>query len=156
MSRAVSLEGGVAVTASSVTLCQLALRARIPYIAVSPSASILVWTPVPAMRTRAPPFWKRNGCSVPSGPLASLMVWMAVHASAMMSRNCRLLTWMLRSDGDSGPPPCSASGRPAPPKPVDLPRGRAISTTFNCFRNVATGIRTLPHRVWINLRCQSC
>ena len=73
MSLAVSREGGEAVTASSVTLCQLALRARIPYIAVSPSASILVWAPVPTIRTRAPPFWKRNGRSAPSGSLALLM-----------------------------------------------------------------------------------
>ena len=41
MSRAVSLDGGAATTASSVTLSQLALRAKMPYIAVSPSASIL-------------------------------------------------------------------------------------------------------------------
>ena len=62
----------------------------------------------------------------------------------MISRNCRLLTWMLRSDGDSGPPPGSAASRKPPS--LDMPDfffGRAISTTFNCFRSVATGIRRL-------------
>ncbi len=55
---------------------------------------------------------------------------------------------MLRKGAGSGSSIGAVAAAPLPPL-LNAPvwaerRGRAISTTFNCFRNVVTGMRTFP------------
>jgi hypothetical protein len=120
-------------------LSQLALRASMPYIAVSPSASILPGA-------RAGNAHKSAAFLEEERLIADVLApaWLVnrvnrAQASAITSRNCRLLTWMLRKWLRYW------LVRPARLRLCLLARrrrtcqfgpslGRAISTTFNCFR----------------------
>ena len=73
MSRAVSREGGAAVTASFTPRCaSLRSGPGLRTLLCRRALQFSFGRPAPAIRTKAPPFWKRNGRSVPSGPLASI------------------------------------------------------------------------------------